>query len=94
MTSASSFGVKVPIENSFAFALASLSSVTITHVSEKRSSARHLTARGLVAPEPKKRPKSSYIRFAAELPNQRWQSDFTHYRLTRPDGRAGGTPRS
>ncbi|MGH2576310.1 MAG: DDE-type integrase/transposase/recombinase, partial [Actinomycetota bacterium] len=45
---------------------------------------RHLTARGLVVPEPKKRPKSSYIRFAAELPNQTWQSDFTHYRLTGP----------
>ena len=50
---------------------------------------RHLTARGLVVPEPKKRPKSSYIHFAAELPNQRWQSDFTHYRLTNPDGTPG-----
>ncbi len=29
----------------------------------------------------------SYIRFAAEMPNETWQSDFTHYRLTRPDGR-------
>jgi transposase InsO family protein len=43
--------------------------------------ARHLTRRGFVTPEPKKRPKSSYIRFAAELPNECWQSDFTHYRL-------------
>jgi transposase InsO family protein len=51
--------------------------------------ARHLTARGLVVPEPKKRPKSSYIRFAAERPNQRWQSDFTHYRLTNPDRTPG-----
>ena len=50
---------------------------------------RHLSARGLVVPEPKKRPKSSYIRFAAELPNERWQADFTHYRLTRLDGRPG-----
>ena len=40
---------------------------------------------GLVAPEPRKRPKSSYIRFEAELPNECWQSDFTHYPL------AGGT---
>ena len=40
-------------------------------------------------PQPKKRPKSSYLRFAAELPNQCWQSDFTHYRLTRPDGSPG-----
>lgn len=50
---------------------------------------RHLTKAGLVVPEPKKRPKSSYIRFQAELPNECWQSDFTHYRLTRPDGRPG-----
>ena len=51
--------------------------------------ARHLLRAGLVVPEPKKRPKSSYIRFQAELPNECWQSDFTHYRLTRPDGRPG-----
>lgn len=50
---------------------------------------RHLTAAGLVVPEPKKRPKSSYIRFEASMPNQTWQSDFTHYRLTRPDDRPG-----
>jgi transposase InsO family protein len=46
---------------------------------------RHLTRAGLVTAEPKKRPKSSYTRFAAEQPNECWQSDFTHYRL------AGGT---
>jgi transposase InsO family protein len=34
-----------------------------------------------VVPDPSKRPKSSYIRFEAEQPNQTWQSDFTHYRL-------------
>ena len=50
---------------------------------------RHLVAASLVVPEPKKRPKSSYIRFQADLPNETWQSDFTHYRLTRPDGRPG-----
>jgi transposase InsO family protein len=42
---------------------------------------RYLTRRGLVVPEPKKRPKSSYLRFQAELPNECWQSDFTHYPL-------------
>jgi transposase InsO family protein len=45
---------------------------------------RTLKRAGLVEPEPKKRPKSSYIRFQADLPNECWQSDFTHYRL--PDG--------
>ena len=43
--------------------------------------ARHLTKAGVVEPEPKKKPKSSYIRFQAAMPNQTWQSDFTHYRL-------------
>ncbi len=42
---------------------------------------RYLTRHGLVVPEPRKRPKSSYLRFAAELPNECWQSDFTHCRL-------------
>ena len=50
---------------------------------------RILTRHGLVTPEPRKRPKSSYIRFEASLPNETWQSDFTHYRLTGPDGRPG-----
>jgi transposase InsO family protein len=60
------------------------------HVTVSRATiARHLTAQGLVTPEPSKRPKSSYIRFQAEQPNECWQADFTHYRLTRPDGRPG-----
>ena len=42
---------------------------------------RHLARAGLVTPEPKKRPKSSYVRFEAAIPNETWQSDFTHYRL-------------
>lgn len=50
---------------------------------------RILTRAGRITAEPKKRPKSSYTRFAAEQPNECWQSDFTHYRLTRPDGTPG-----
>ena len=42
---------------------------------------RHLKKAGLIIPQPKKRPKTSYIRFAADLPNETWQSDFTHWRL-------------
>jgi transposase InsO family protein len=42
---------------------------------------RHLRAAGLIEPQPQKRPKSSYIRFAAEQPNERWQADFTHWWL-------------
>jgi transposase InsO family protein len=45
-----------------------------------------LTRNGLVAPEPKKRPRSSYLRFQADLPNETWQSDFTHWRLASGEG--------
>lgn len=42
---------------------------------------RHLRAAGLITAQPQKRPKSSFIRFAAEQPNERWQADFTHWWL-------------
>jgi transposase InsO family protein len=42
---------------------------------------RILSARGFVTPQPHKRPKSSYIRFQAEQPNERWQLDITHWPL-------------
>ena len=50
---------------------------------------RILVRSGQVTPDPSKRPKSSYIRFEAAQPNETWQSDFTHYRLTHPDGTPG-----
>lgn len=42
---------------------------------------RVLHAAGLIVPEPRKRPRSSYVRFEAAQPNETWQSDFTHWRL-------------
>ena len=42
---------------------------------------RILRREGLVAPQPQKRPRSSLIRFEAELPNEMWQADITHWRL-------------
>src|SRR3954454_20400918 len=42
---------------------------------------RILVRAGAVTPDPSKRPKSSYLRFEADQPNETWQSDFTHYRL-------------
>lgn len=42
---------------------------------------RILTRAGLITPEPRKRPKRTWIRFEADLPNQCWQSDFTHWPL-------------
>jgi transposase len=53
------------------------------------SISRYLSRAGLVVPSPKKRPRSSYIRFQADLPNESWQADFTHYHLTRHDGCPG-----
>jgi transposase InsO family protein len=50
---------------------------------------RTLNKAGLIISEPRKKPKAAYVRFAAELPNQMWQTDFTHYRLTRLDGTPG-----
>ncbi|MGA1837668.1 IS481 family transposase [Herbiconiux sp. 11R-BC] len=42
---------------------------------------RTLRRAGAITPQPQKRPRSSWIRFEAALPNETWQSDFTHYRL-------------
>ncbi len=39
---------------------------------------RVLRARGFVTANPKKRPNSAHIRFAAEFPNECWQADVTH----------------
>jgi transposase InsO family protein len=43
---------------------------------------RILVRQGFVTPQPKKRPKSSYIRFEADQPNEMWQSDATDWHLT------------
>lgn len=42
---------------------------------------RILVRRGFVTPQPRKRPKSSFIRFQADQPNERWQADTTHWTL-------------
>lgn len=42
---------------------------------------RILTERGFVTPQPHKRPKSSYVRFEADQPNELWQTDITHWAL-------------
>ena len=42
---------------------------------------RILSRRGFIIPQPHKRPRSSYVRFQADLPNERWQADLTHYKL-------------
>jgi transposase InsO family protein len=42
---------------------------------------RILSRRGFVRPQPQKRPKSSFVRFEAQMPNERWQADITHWKL-------------
>jgi len=58
------------------------------HLSERHGSTpapstiwRILTRRGFVTPQPQKRPRSSFIRFQADQPNERWQADITHWAL-------------
>jgi transposase InsO family protein len=42
---------------------------------------RVLRRAGLITPQPQKRPRSSFKRFEAELPNEMWQADATHWLL-------------
>src|SRR2546421_12936820 len=42
---------------------------------------RILSRGGFVSPQPQKRPRSSFVRFCAEQPNERWQADITHWGL-------------
>jgi transposase InsO family protein len=42
---------------------------------------RVLSRRGFVVPQPHKRPRSSWRRFEADLPNELWQADITHWQL-------------
>jgi transposase InsO family protein len=42
---------------------------------------RILKRNGLISPQPHKRPRSSFIRFEAKLPNETWQLDSTPWQL-------------
>src|SRR5438445_4221184 len=42
---------------------------------------RILQRHGLITPQPQKRPRCSFIRFQASLPNELWQADTTHWHL-------------
>jgi len=42
---------------------------------------RILSRHGLITPQPHKRPRSSFQRFEAQLPNELWQADATHWSL-------------
>ncbi len=53
----------------------------LAHVPSVSTIWRVLKRRGFITPEPHKRPRSSWTRFEAMLPNERWQSDVTHWRL-------------
>jgi transposase InsO family protein len=63
--------------------------VTIqTHLARRHASVpavssiwRVLNRRGFVTPKPQRRPKSSFRRFEADLPNECWQMDMTHVEL-------------
>src|SRR5829696_1123906 len=42
---------------------------------------RILSRRGFVRPQHQKRPRSSWKTFCADQPNERWQTDITHWQL-------------
>ena len=42
---------------------------------------RILKRNGLITPEPHKRPRASFVRFEAQLPNELWQTDATEWHL-------------
>ena len=42
---------------------------------------RILSRHGQITPQPHKRPRSSFVRFEASLPNERWQADATDWHL-------------
>ncbi len=42
---------------------------------------RILKREGLIVAQPQKRPRSSLVRFQADLPNEMWQTDITHWQL-------------
>ena len=69
----------MPAPHTIAWHLAEQHQLTVSEATIWRT----LKRAGLITPEPKKKPKAAYICFAAEQPNEMWQVDFTHYRLTR-----------
>lgn len=64
--------------------------LTRTHGNESVPSTstiwRTLKRRGFITPQPRKRPTASLTRFQAELPNETWQSDMTHWALADDTG--------
>ncbi len=54
---------------------------TILHHLAGRFDKTPSRVQGLITPEPHKRPKASFVRFEAELPNELWQTDATEWHL-------------
>ncbi len=53
----------------------------IENVPSRATIWRILRREGLILLEPQKRPRSSLTRFEADLPNETWQTDVTHWHL-------------
>jgi transposase InsO family protein len=59
-----------------------LKQTNIEQIPSKATVWRWLKKAGLITPQPQKQPKCSYMRFESDLPNETWQSDITHTKLT------------
>ena len=55
--------------------------LTVADVPSVATIWRTLSRHGLITPQPHKRPRSSFIRFEAALPNEMWQADSSHWHL-------------
>src|SRR5258708_11666728 len=55
--------------------------LTVDNVPSVATIWRTLSRHGLITPQPHKRPRSSFIRFEAALPNEMWQADSSPSRL-------------
>jgi transposase InsO family protein len=53
----------------------------VAHLPSAATVWRILKRHGLITPQPHKRPRSSFIRFEAQLPNETWQVDATPWQL-------------
>jgi transposase InsO family protein len=58
----------------------------VAHPPSVSSIWRILSRRGFVTPQPHKRPRSAWVRFEAQLPNECWQGDATHWALSDDTG--------
>src|SRR5262245_13417693 len=72
---------QLPLDNGAQTILFQLQRAGVEPLPHLRTVHRVLVRNGLVEPQPKKRPRSSWRRFEYDAPNACWQIDATHWEL-------------